>query len=314
MVFLLRSLARLPLPALYGLGRVAYFVTFYVLRWRRDLAERNLTHSFPEKTPGERAAILQQSYRNMSEVIMEIAWGWRASAEDLKSRLVIENVDLVRRFIAERRSVILLAAHVCNWEWLLPGGGAHFGIPIDAVYKPIRLPSLDAYMRHARARFGGKPIPIKEFAFELLRRAGEPRAYGLVADQTPTKGMDKHWTRFLHQDTAFFVGAESIARFLDAPVVYVAMRRIGRGKYSVRLHVLAEPPYDERPGSWIIEAYAHMLEEEIRAHPADWPWVYNKWKYPKPAEEASSAHPPGSEAVASRPKDKALSPQAGDTK
>ncbi len=264
-----------------------YFVTFHLLRWRRDLAARNLERSFPEKSERERKAILEQSYRNMSEVFVELLWGWRASAEQLKGRMAIDNPELVARFVAERRSVILLTAHVCNWEWLLPGGGAHFGIPIDAVYKPIRVASLDEYMREARARFGGKPIPIKSFAFELMRRAGEPRAYGLVADQTPLRSMAKHWTRFLHQDTAFFVGAEKIARFLEAPVVYVAMRRLDRGRYAVDLHVLAEPPYEDRADdeAWITERYARKLEEEIRKSPADWLWVHNKWKYPKPVEE-----------------------------
>ena len=287
MVFLLRSLGRLPLRTLYGLSWFIYFVTFHLLRWRRDLAARNIARSFPEKSPEERAAILEQSYRNMSEVFVELLWGWRASAEDLKARMVIDNPELVSRFVAERRSVILITAHVCNWEWLLPGGGAHFGIPIDAVYKPIRVPSLDAYMREARSRFGGRPIPIKSFAYELLRRAGEVRGYGLVADQTPLKSMEKHWTRFLHQDTAFFVGVETIARFLEAPVVYVAMRRLKRGHYAIRLHVLAEPPYDVTEaaeadaGAWIVEAYARKLEEEIRASPSDWLWVHNKWKYPK---------------------------------
>jgi len=269
-----------------------YFVTFRLLRWRRDVAERNIARSFPEKSERERAAILEQSYRNMSEVFVELLWGWRASADELKARMTIDNPELVARFVAERRSVILLTAHVCNWEWLLPGGGAHFGIPIDAVYKPIRVASLDAYMREARSRFGGKPIPIKSFAFELMRRAGEPRAYGLVADQTPLRSMAKHWTRFLNQDTAFFVGAEKIARFLEAPVVYVAMRRVERGRYAVHLHVLAEPPYDDAadPGAadtMITEAYARKLEQEIRASPPDWLWVHNKWKYPKPAAEAS---------------------------
>ena len=288
---LLRSLGRLPLASLYGVARVVYFVTFHLLRWRRDVASRNLDRSFPEKTEGERAAILKQSYRNMSEVFVELLWGWRASAEQLRERMVIDNPELVVRFVAERRSVILLTAHVCNWEWLLPGGGAHFGIPIDAVYKPIRVASLDEYMRDARSRFGGKPIPIKSFAFELMRRAGEPRAYGLVADQTPLKSMAKHWTRFLNQDTAFFVGAEKIARFLEAPVVYVAMRRTGRGRYAVHLHVLAEPPYDDGErgdaDAWITEAYARKLEQEIRASPADWLWVHNKWKYPRPAGETA---------------------------
>ncbi len=286
MVFLLRALGRLPLTMLYGVARWIYFVTFHLLRWRRDLAARNIARSFPDKTDAERAAILRQSYRNMSEVFVELLWGWRASAEQLKERMVIDNPELVARYVAGRHSTILLTAHVCNWEWLLPGGGAHFGIPIDAVYKPIRLPSLDAYMRDARSRFGGKPIPIKSFAFELLRRASEVRGYALVADQTPLKNMAKHWTRFLNQDTAFFVGAEKIARFLDAPVVYVAMRRIERGRYAVHLHVLAEPPYDGNENgsedTWITERYARKLEQEIRSSPADWLWVHNKWKYPKP--------------------------------
>ena len=167
----------------------------------------------------------------------------------------MENVDLVQRYVAERRSVILLTAHVCNWEWLLPGGGARFGIPIDAVYKPIRVASLDAYMREARSRFGGKPIPIKEFAFELLRRAGKPHAYGMVADQTPLKGMDKHWTTFLPGHRILRGRGEDRA----LPRCRGCLRRDAAarpGRYSVRLHVLAEPPYDDREGDWIVEAYA----------------------------------------------------------
>jgi len=66
MVFLLRALGRLPLTMLYGVARWIYFVTFHLLRWRRDLAARNIARSFPEKTDAERAAILRQSYRNMS--------------------------------------------------------------------------------------------------------------------------------------------------------------------------------------------------------------------------------------------------------
>ena len=69
------------------------------------------------------------------------------------------------------------------------------------------------------------------------------------------------------------------------------MRRLSRGRYSVRLHVLAEPPFDDREGDWIIEAYARRLEQEIRSSPADWLWVHNKWKYPKPSETTDQQTP-----------------------
>ena len=185
--------------------------------------------------------------------------------------------------------MVVLAAHVCNWEWLLPATSAQFGIPIDAVYKPLRVASLDAFIRETRSRFGGKPIPIQSFLFELMRRAGEARAYAMVADQTPPRDMDKHWTRFLNQDTAFFTGADKIAKFLDAPVLYVAMRRVSKGHYRVRLHVLVEPPYDDVDDLQVVERYARQLETEIRANPADWLWVHNKWKYPRAASTSQEA-------------------------
>ena len=51
----LKFLTRLPLPVLYALGAFAYFVTFHVLRWHRELAARNLRNAFPEKSEAERA-------------------------------------------------------------------------------------------------------------------------------------------------------------------------------------------------------------------------------------------------------------------
>jgi KDO2-lipid IV(A) lauroyltransferase len=285
----LQFLTRLPLPVLYALGRFAYFVAFRMLRWHRGLAERNLANAFPEKSAEERARILKQSYVNLGETLAETFWGFGASADELTQRIAIENRELIARFVAEKRPVVLLTAHVCNWEWLLPGAGAQFDIPIDAVYKPLRVASLDAFIRNTRSRFGGKPIPIQSFLFELMRRAGEARAYAKVADQTPPRNMDKYWTRFLNQDTAFFTGADKIAKFLDAPVVYVAMRRVSKGHYSVRLHVLVEPPYEDRDELQVVERYARRLEEEIRASPPDWLWVHNKWKYPKPPGDTGEA-------------------------
>lgn len=285
----LKFLTRLPLPVLYALGQFAYFVAFHVMRWHRELAARNLANAFPEKSAAERASLLRQSFVNLGQTLAETFWGFGASAEELAKRVAIENPELVARFVTEKRPVVVLAAHVCNWEWLLPATSAQFGIPIDAVYKPLRVASLDAFIRETRSRFGGKPIPIQSFLFELMRRAGEARAYAMVADQTPPRDMDKHWTRFLNQDTAFFTGADKIAKFLDAPVLYVAMRRVSKGHYRVRLHVLVEPPYDDVDDLQVVERYARQLETEIRANPADWLWVHNKWKYPRAASTSQEA-------------------------
>ena len=285
MRFLLQALTRTPLPVLYAWGWVLHVIAFHIVRWRRDQVASDIALAFPDKPAAERARILCQSYRNIADVVMEAIWGFGASAERLAQRVTFENTSLVEAAVAARQSVVLLTPHFCNWEWLLPAGGARFGLPIDAVYQKQRVATLDRFLLDARSRFGGKPILREDFVYELLNRAGTPRGYALIADQTPPRDDKKHWSRFLNRDTAFFVGAEKVARFLDSPVLYVAMRRVGRGRYSVRLLPLAMPPFDDEAGfarTPIMERFARQLEIAVQESPADWLWLQKRWKYPKP--------------------------------
>ena len=224
MAFVLRTLGLLPLPVLYAVGALIAFVAHRVMRWHVPLARDNIARSLPELPAEERGRILAQSYRNLGETLAEGIWGWRADGAALRRRVTIDDRALLDRYIAERRNVVLLAAHVCNWEWLM------------------------------------------------------------LADQTPPEDGPKHWRHFLHQDTAFYAGTGKIARYLDAPVLYVAMRRVRRGVYTAHFTVLSEPPYHDDPEEGIVDRYAAILEAEIRLAPENWLWVHRKWKYPKPPE------------------------------
>lgn len=293
MAFALRLLGMLPLPLLYLLGRFAAFVARDVMKWHVPRALDNMRRCLPERTEEERRALLDANFDHLGQLVAEIGWGWQADGEALRRRVTIDNRALVERYIAEKKNVVLLTAHICNWEWLVLAAGAELGIPICPIYKTLRVPSVDRYVRDARARFGGHPIEIGNLLFELMKSGDEPRAYGVLADQTPPRDAPKHWRPFLHQDTAFYAGLGMIARYLDAPVLFVGMRRERRGIYTAHLTVIDEPPYDEDPESMIVDGYATCLEAEIRAHPADWLWVHRKWKYPKPGTSGVAEFDPG---------------------
>jgi KDO2-lipid IV(A) lauroyltransferase len=279
MRILLKLLTRIPLPLLYRGAWLMYFIAFHVLRWRRTQVEGDIANAFPGKSAAERADIVRRSYRNLADTLVEAFWGFGAKAGALKRRVAFENPELVTRGWDAGESVVLLTAHYGNWEWLLLAAGVHFGIVIDVVYQPQRVSAVDEFLREARSRFGSRLIPRNEFIYDLLSRAEQRRAYALIADQTPKHKSDpRHWTEFLHQETAFFVGAGKIAKFLDAKVLYVKMRRLRRGRYSVRLEEIAAPPYDEVEDVQIVERYARNLERDVRESPADWLWLQKKWK------------------------------------
>jgi KDO2-lipid IV(A) lauroyltransferase len=302
MAFLFRALSLLPLLSLYHVFGVVGWLTFRVFRWRHALASSNLARAFPERTVAEREAILAQSYRNLADLLAEIVWSFRASPEEIVARCPVTNPELIEEHIGAGRSVLLLTAHFCNWEWQILAGNLQVGVPVNAIYKPQRVAGIDRFLRAARSRFGGEPIPHKQLMREVLRRRREPRVYAMVADQTPTPEEPKHWTRFLDEDSAFFVGPDVVARAAAAAVLFVDVERVGRGRYRMRLVPLAEPPYRKGLDTGVVERYARALEGEIRRSPADWLWVHRKWKYgrPRAAAGAAATPSPGGEAGVAR--------------
>src|SRR6478672_2860303 len=128
MRFLLNSLTRIPLPLMYALGWILYFVAYRLMRWRRERAELDLRNALPDKDDDERGRILQRAYRNLADTLVEAFWGFGASAGEFDRRVSFENPELVSRCVEARRSVVLLTAHYGNWEWLSLAAGVRFGI------------------------------------------------------------------------------------------------------------------------------------------------------------------------------------------
>ena len=280
-MFFLKLLSRLPLGVLYALTDGLYVIIYHIWRFRRELSLSNLRNSFPDKSEAELAQIARLAYRNACNMIAEVLKGAALSGEELRRRVRILNIEILEQFTKAGQPVVLLASHHCNWEWLLLASCLELEISVDAVYKPLRVDAIDRFMLETRSRFGGNPVRAKDFLIEVLKRRAAARIFALVADQTPLREEEKHWTRFLNQDTAFFVGADKIARITCSPVFFVGMRRVRRGYYEARLQLIAQPPYSGE-GTDIIERYARVAEAHILRHPADWLWMYRKWKYKKP--------------------------------
>jgi KDO2-lipid IV(A) lauroyltransferase len=58
------------------------------------------------------------------------------------------------------------------------------------------------------------------------------------------------------------------------------MRRMRRGFYEMQFVVLSTPEESLAPGEFT-QRYARLVEQQIRAAPADWPWSHKRWKLRK---------------------------------
>jgi KDO2-lipid IV(A) lauroyltransferase len=101
------------------------------------------------------------------------------------------------------------------------------------------------------------------------------------ADQAPVSTDKRYWTLFLGQDTAFYIGAEQIARATRLPILYVRVRRVRRGCYEVELKRLWDGREATEPNT-VTERYARACELDVLESPADWLWSYRRWRLKKP--------------------------------
>jgi KDO2-lipid IV(A) lauroyltransferase len=274
-------LAAAPMRLLYALASLLAWLAFRVFPYRPKVVQENLAIAFPDLDEDGRRALMRAFYAGHADVLVEIVKGAAMRPEQLLQQVEVRGLAQVRERLAAGRPVLLLAAHQCNWEWMLLALSLTLDAPLDAAYKPLVDPWAEREMKRLRTRFGARLVPAQQLLVDILRRRNLPRAIALVADQEPVASESKHWTRFLNRDSAFYLGAEEIARKTGYPALFVTMRRRSRGHYVVDFVPLAEAREVLPPGAFT-ERYARLVEAQIRESPPDWPWSHKRWRLRKP--------------------------------
>lgn len=277
-MFFIRLLSRLPLRVLYVISDFLFLLTYYVVRYRRKLVQKNLRNSFPEKGPRALRQIEREFYRNLCDYAVEMLKTVTISREELMRRMTFTNTKMIEDFKVANQSIIVYASHQFNWEWVLVSASAGHPMAVDFVYQPVNSRFFDQLMLHIRTRFGAYAIRRDEVARELVKRKNITRMIATVSDQYPGYGRDKkHIVSFLNQETAFFMGTNSMAHLTQFPAVYYRCNRLRRGYYQSHPVILALPPYP-RESLVVIDAYVREVEKVIREYPPGWLWSHNRWK------------------------------------
>lgn len=281
----LRSLARLPLGLLYALAAPPRLILRHLLRQRVAVARSNLKRCFPERSDRELTAILDRHYRNLGEVLAECCKLASLPAAELRRHVHIANLGLLQAEFTAGRSVMLCAAHLCNWEWQLQAVVAHLEVPVDAAYKPLHSKRADQALLRLRARLGARLVAAKKLVRAVARHRDELRVIALMADQAPSSSGGRHWVPFFGQRTAFYPGPAEIARMTGYAAFFTAMRRLRRGYYEMSFHPLTAAGERLDPPTFTAR-YAALLERHIRAEPANWLWAHRRWKGAAAADAA----------------------------
>ena len=193
-------LSRLPWKFLYAFSELTGRLLYRWIKYRHKVIDKNLAIAFPKYSKQAREHIKQRFYMNFSRTLVEIIKMATMSETEMKRRVKINNdsVALVEEFRKKGVSIVVLASHCANWEWILAGSSLHYSMQLESV---VRVPSnrlAGRWIRYVRYnRYNVHMYDPQKVSIQLLRNNSSPRAHIIVGDQCPNLSGAKHWHPFL---------------------------------------------------------------------------------------------------------------------
>ena len=279
--------ALLPFPVLYVLSDILYFIVYYLVRYRRNLVRRNLTNAFPGKSGKEIIGIEKQYYRHLCDYYVETIKTLRISDEEAKKRMKFENPELVNELTDQGKTCILSLGHYGNWEWVSSiGFYLSPGVKPGLIYKKLNSDSFDSLFLKIRSRFSPVTMEMNRAYRRMIeaQNSGEVLVVGFLSDQRPPRRSLNHWMEFLNQDTPIQIGMESIAKKMSNSVVYLDIKKVKRGYYTGKFHLIT-PDASKEPELFVMKRYMGMLEKTVLREPAYYLWSHNRWKFKREENE-----------------------------
>ncbi len=305
------------LAAARGLGKL--YPTLAPKRFARSL--EHLEVAFPQWTSEERRACAVKAYEHLFQLGVEILHAPRLITKEGYTRhLALTHIEPAVRDLLKQGPCVMISGHCGNWE-LIGYAISMLGFPMHAVYRPLDLRPLDAWLYETRAR-RGLTLVSKFGAVRALPpviNRGEPA--GLVADQS---GGDRGlFTPFFGRLTSTYksiglLALQTNAKFIcgfarrlkpdepvpDGPVSQArnAGRYFDRAagsppsmRYAIEL-VDSFGPEDwagqPDPLFYITARYRRAIEAMVRMAPEQYLWMHRMWRSRPAHERLNKPFPP----------------------
>ena len=274
-------ISRLPFAVFYLLSDVVCFILYRLIGYRKSVVQGNLKIAFPDLAPTELLQIEKKFYTHLCDLFLEIIKSMGMRKEEMLERFQVKNIEVLKTFEEQNRSIFLVCGHYASWEWMM-SLGYHIKHKGYGIYRPISNPYFDALIKRIRSRHDAYIIPQKESVSIIKNKedSGELGIYGFASDQSPRPKPLTYWRSFLGVHVPVYNGAERLAIELDVPVVFAKIKRVKRGYYELEFKTLTDQPKSLKKNE-ITDLFTKWLEAQIKEDPSQYFWTHKRFKYAK---------------------------------
>lgn len=280
---LLRLTALLPLPLAHAVGVCCGWLLWWIPNGARRIAARNLALCYPELPVAGRERLLLRNLLETGKLLLELGPLWLWSGERVLAlvRGSVAGEDALTAAARRKQGVILLTPHLGAWEMT----GLYYSSrhPLTILYRPSRL-GLDELSRQGRGRLGGKVVATDASGVRaLLTALRNGEILGILPDQDPG-GEGGVFAPLFGIAASTMTLVSRLALKTGAPVFLTWAERLPRGR-GFALHLRALP--EVTAAASLDESAAALnrgVEAAIRSLPAQYLWVYKRFKTRPPGQ------------------------------
>jgi len=272
-----RVVCLLPYSFVLVLGKLMGKLYYHIAARQRKRAVDQMQESL-HISAQEADRIARSLFIKLGQTFLEVMYMPSLNQETIKRYVTIENLQYMNDALAEGRGVVLLTAHIGNWEWL-GASLAMAGLPLTTVIKRQPNDQHTQILNEYREMVG-----IEVFARGTTELVGAAKALkrgkilGFLADQDG--GSNGLFVEFLGKMASTPMGPAVFAKRFKAPVVPVFIVRHPSGGHKVIMH---PPLYYQDTGNEeqdlykITEKMTKIIEDTIKEYPDEWIWFQKRW-------------------------------------
>jgi len=264
------SLAHMP-P---GLARFYAKLLDLALPRLRRTAMRNLELAYPDKTPEERKAIVDQVFASIARLLYAFARLPRMNRQNISDWIRYEGLENYTEAKKLGRGILVATAHLGNWE-LSAFAHALMTEPMNVVIRPLDNPAIDRLVENRRKLSGNRLIEKWDGARAILRALQHNEAVGILIDQN-TSLQEGVFVDFFGTPACANTAFAKIAARTGAVVIPgFALWSDGEQRYVLRFYPSVEMTGDATEDTRRLH---QLLEQVIREYPGQWLWIHRRWK------------------------------------
>ncbi|UCH12877.1 MAG: lysophospholipid acyltransferase family protein [Candidatus Omnitrophota bacterium] len=267
---------RISLEKAYSIAAtVGRIYSFFSFRDRQAVCD-NLKTIFPEINKGEISSMSREIFANFCKYLIDFFRFPLIDNDYIKKSVKIEGLENLDRSLAKKRGVILVSAHLGNWEL---GGGilSKLGYNLSAVVLRHRHKNVDDFFIQRRQILGMKAIPFGGALRRCFSILSENNILALVGDRDYfDNGVQ---IPFFKKKTIIPKGPAVLSLRFGSPIIPTFMARNADDTFTFKFY----PPIEyalsgnkDRDIRFLTLNYLKVLEDVIREYPTQW-YVFRRF-------------------------------------